>query len=106
MHQSVQASLCDELTLEHIVTISDRKLTGKDECLSAVLVVDYLLKVVLDLIIQLNHPKVINNQHILVVELSEEVSLSSLQVHKFEILYKHIHCEVHDLDSISTCSVS
>lgn len=73
MHQSVQASLCDELTLEHIVTISDRKLTGKDECLSAVLVVDYLLKVVLDLIIQLNHPKVIDNQRILVAELAEEV---------------------------------
>ena len=73
MHQSVQASLCDELTLEHIVTISDRKLTGKDECLSAVLVVDYLLKVVLDLIIQLNHPKVIDNKRILVAELAEEV---------------------------------
>ena len=39
----------------------------------AVLVVDYLLKVVLDLIIQLNHPKVIDNQRILVAELAEEV---------------------------------
>ncbi len=85
MHQSVQASLCDELTLEHIVTISDRKLTGKDECLSAVLVVDYLLKVVLDLIIQLNHPKVIDNQRILVAELAEEVDLSSLHLKQLGI---------------------
>ena len=51
----------------------------------AVLVVDYLLKVVLDLIIQLNHPKVIDNQRILVAELTEEVDLSSLHLKQLGI---------------------
>ena len=51
----------------------------------AVLVVDYLLKVVLDLIIQLNHPKVIDNQRILVAELAEEVDLSSLHLKQLGI---------------------
>ena len=51
----------------------------------AVLVVDYLLKVVLDLIIQLNHPKVIDNLRILVAELAEEVDLSSLHLKQLGI---------------------
>ena len=69
MHDSVQTGFRNELALEHIIPVCNGKLAGQDECLPVVPVIDDLFKVMLYLAVQLDHPKVIDNQQVMCVQL-------------------------------------
>ena len=75
MYDSVQTGFRNEFALEHIIPVCDGKLAGQDECFPVVAVIYDLFKVMLYLAVQLDHPKVIDNQQVMCVQLPEEVCL-------------------------------
>ena len=72
MHDSVQTGFRNELALEHIIPVCNGKLAGQDECLPVVPVIYDLFKVMLYLAVQLDHPKVIDNQQVMCVQLRKK----------------------------------
>jgi 8-oxo-dGTP pyrophosphatase MutT (NUDIX family) len=72
--------------LEHIIPVCNGKLAGQDECLPVVPVIYDLFKVMLYLAVQLDHPKVIDNQQVMCVQLPEEVCFPSFQMCKLQVL--------------------
>lgn len=94
MHDSVEACLCNQLTLEHVVPVRGGQLTGEYGCFSVVAVIYDLLKIVLQLPFKPDHSKAIYDKQVVRVEFTEEVGLSSFKMYEFEILDEHIHREV------------
>ncbi|MBB3894696.1 hypothetical protein GGR07_001006 [Bacteroides pyogenes] len=73
MHDSVQTGFCNQFTLEHVIPVRNVKLAGQDECLPVVPVIYNLFKVMLYPAAKLDHPKVIDNQEVMCIQLAEEV---------------------------------
>ena len=103
MHNSVQTGFCNELALEHIIPVCNGKLAGQDECFPVVPVIYDLFKVMLYLSVQLDHPKIIYDQKIMCVKLSEEICLPSFQMYKLQVLDEHVHREVQSGRSCMPC---
>lgn len=106
MHDSVQTGFRNELALEHIIPVCNGKLAGQDECLPVVPVIYDLFKVMLYLAVQLDHPKVIDNQQVMCVQLPEEVCFPSFQMCKLQVLDEHVHREVQYLPAVPACPVT
>lgn len=106
MHDSVQTGICNELALEHIIPVCDGKLAGQDECFPVIPVIYDLFKVMLYLAVKLDHPKVIDNQQVMCVQLSEEVCLPSFQVYKLQVIDEHVHREVQYLPAVPAYPVT
>ena len=64
MHQSVEACLGNQLTLEHVVPVCHRQLARQDESPAVVAVVDDLLEVMLYLPFKPDHAEVVDDEQV------------------------------------------
>ena len=106
MHQSVEACLGDQFTLEHIVPVSDGQLARQDESPAVVPVVDDLLEVMLYLPFEPDHAEVVDDEQVVGRELMEEAGLTPFQVYQPQLVDERVHGEVERLVALTAGPLS